>query len=279
MKQPHLPRRVRAAVRRGRLGELRRVHDPRHHAYVWIALLGVAAVALAVAGVDYRGSGQPLQGWIALGLATGYTLAVLLIIWRVVLRGRVVYLLEGGLVVSRPVETFPWDALESVSMAGLQRGRRGRTEWRFTVIAEDGRELVLGRELPDVAELGEVVVGEVAGRMLPVYRRAVEVGGAVSFGPFVVDRQGVSKDGDWIPWMSIQDVEIVNGLVHVRRSWDHDGGAGLAATVGAVPNAVAFAALCREVLGEADQLGDDLAQDANGFIARGRGRRSNNLGT
>lgn len=219
-------------------------------------MLGAAAAALAVAGLDYRRSAQPVQGWIALALAVGYLGAILVILWRVVLRGRVVYLLESGFVQVRPLEVFAWDDLVSVTMAGLRRARRGRTDWRFTVIAADGREAELGRELPDVAELGEIVVTEVTRRVLPWYVKAVQVGGAVSFGPFVVDREGVTKDGDRIPWVSVQGVVIENGMVQVRRAWDYDGGAGLAAAVGAVPNAVAFAALCEHVLawGDDDQI-------------------------
>jgi hypothetical protein len=52
--------------------------------------------------------------------------------------------------------------------------------------------------------------------------------------------------------VSVQEVLIENGLVRVRRAWDFHGGAGLAATVGAVPNAVAFEALCKQVLAWGD---------------------------
>lgn len=251
-RSPRLPRRVRAAARRARLGAPRHVHDPRRQACVWICLLAAAAVALAVAGLDYRDSGQPVQGWIALGLGAGYVAAILVIFWRGVLRGRVVYLLENGFVRVRPLEVFAWEDLVSVTMAGYRPARRGRTDWRFTVIAADGRETVLGRELPRVAQLGEIVIGEVTRRTLPWYVRAVRVGGAVAFGPFTVDREGVSKDGDRIRWVSVQEVVIENGLVHVRRAWDHDGAAGLAATVADVPNAVAFTALCRQLLARGD---------------------------
>jgi hypothetical protein len=247
MRRPHPPRRIRRAARQARLGRTVKVYDPRRQAYVWIGLVGVAGVALGVAGLDYRRSEQPVAGWATLGLSALYLTAVAWIAWRVVIRGRVVYLMEKGFVMGRPTETFAWDELVSVTMAGVRRVRRGRTEWRFTVVTSGGRETELSPGLPGVSELGELVIAEVTARVLPWYLRAVRTGGTVSFGPFLVDREGIAKDGDRIPWASVQDVVIENGVVQVLRSWDFTGGGGLAATVGAVPNAVAFTALCGKI--------------------------------
>ncbi|QFG21969.1 DUF6585 family protein [Actinomadura sp. WMMB 499] len=184
--------------------------------------LGTAAALL---GMFYAGA----AGWIAGrdGLWSGIRVADLH-------TGGVAVRVRGG------AAGYAWDELESVTVSGVQYGARVR--WRFAVVAADGRVLRFGDPLPDVRELGEAVAEEVAGRTVARHLEAVRTGEIVRVGPFAVDLDGVEKDGERLPWKSVQDVVIDNGLVSVTAP-----GATLAALAGQVPDALAFTALCAEV--------------------------------
>ena len=239
------PRRVLEQARRAHLGAPVRAFDTRPRALAWVLLLALAAGVLVLGGLAYRTSGRPVPGTIALALAAAYLAGALVILWKAVLRGRVVHLFENGFTVAagHTPEVYTWDELISVSMTGLRNTRRGAIRWRFTAIAGDGREVVFGGELPRLGEFGEVVTHEVTVRVVPWYLRAIGAGGTVSFGPFVVSREGIAKDGEAVPWTLARDVVIDNGMVLVWRADE----VALAATVGSVPNAVALAALCQEL--------------------------------
>jgi len=249
------PPRVLEEARRHHLGTPIRAYDARSRAFAWVLILIVATVVLVIGGLAYRDSGQPVAAVIAFALAAVYFCGACTIIWLAVVRGRVVHLFENGLAVRGPTPAvFTWDDLISVTVTGVQANRRGAARWRFTATADDGREIALGPDLPRLGELAEVVTTEVMVRVVPWYLRAVGAGGTVSFGPFTVSRDGIVKDGDLLPWQYVKDVTVDNGLVVVQRvraeaeSWGVPGSdVALAATVGSVPNAVALAALCREV--------------------------------
>jgi hypothetical protein len=116
--------------------------------------------------------------------------------------------------------------------------------WRFAVVRADGAEVEAGRGFPDVQDVVEAVSAAVTERVLPKYIARIDAGGTVRVGPFTVTREGITKDGEEVLWRHVAEVEIRNGMVHVNRV---DRAFGLTATVGVVPNVVAFAELARHV--------------------------------
>jgi hypothetical protein len=158
-------------------------------------------------------------------------------------RPRPVYLFEGGLV-RPPDEVYGWAELSSVVVAGVRPRRRGRTRWRITIATAAGRTARLDGELTDAERLGEVIVAEVARRVVPSYVTTIESGGAVELGPFTVSAKGVEKDAELVPWPAVREVGMSNGVVYVRRV---NRVTAIAATAARVPNAAAFIALCRHL--------------------------------
>jgi hypothetical protein len=211
-----------------------------------VALLGFAGAVLVPAGLAYLDSGRPQLGVPSLLLAAAYLGGAGWILSRAGLRGQGVYLYEHGFVrAANPLEVYAWDDLSAVTMAGLRRSSRGRTKWRFTVVDKDDREVTLSRETPDVGDLGQVVVAEVTRRLVPWYVSVIAEGGTVGLGPFTTGLPGIAKDGEMVPWTSISEVVVSNGVVYVRGTGGH---VVLAETVGQVPNALAFAAVCKQML-------------------------------
>ena len=269
MRDERFPPRVRRVARRSRLGAPVRAYDSRGRVFAWVALLGFAGAALVPAGLSYLDSGEPQLGVPSLLLAAAYLGGAGWILSQAGLRGRGVYLYEHGFVrTANPPEVYAWDDVSAVTMAGLRRSRRGRTKWRFTVVDKDDREVTLGGETPDVGDLGEVVVAEVTRRLVPWYVKVIAEGGTVELGPFTTCLPGIAKDGELVPWAHISEVVVSNGVVYVRDTGGH---VALAATVGQVPNALAFAAVCGQMLAWVDDSQYECRQASPG--------RSNNLDT
>ncbi|WUH98015.1 hypothetical protein OHR68_31615 [Spirillospora sp. NBC_00431] len=234
-----------------RLGALVRTFDGRaavRRTWAWVALLGLASVALVPAAIVYLRDRVWWVGVPALIVSMGYAGTVGWIAGhrRLRLRARTVALHTGGLKITGPggEAAYVWDELTSVTVSGVRDGPDERTRWSFTVLAEDGAVLRFGDDIPDVRVLGTAVAEEVTARIVPRHVAAVKAGETVRMGPFAVGLDGVEKDGERLPWPSVRDVEIDNGLVTVHA---HGGRADLLTVAAQMPDALAFTALCHQV--------------------------------
>ncbi|RFS83726.1 hypothetical protein D0T12_22195 [Actinomadura spongiicola] len=228
-----------------------RTYDGRaadRRTWLWLALLGVASLALVPAAIAALHGRVWWAGVPALVLSMGFAGGVGWIAGRGLprLRGRIVSLHTGGLVVDGPggEARYTWDELESVTVSGVRNTAAERTRWSFTIVVEDGTVLRLGDDVPDVRELGEAVAAEVTARLVPRHVAAVKAGETVRLGPFTVDLDGVEKEGERLPWDAVRDVDIDNGLVtaHARAPR-----ADLVAVAAQMPDALAFVVLCHQV--------------------------------
>jgi hypothetical protein len=234
-----------------RLGELRSVHDPRTvngRSRTWLVILGLPGLVLLPFAVRFVLHGFGWAAVLSVLLTAGYLGAAGRILVRDVLPGygRVLYLYENGLILvsGRGMDAFAWDAVEELRVSGVRIGAADTVSWRCGLLRADGTEAVLGPEFPGVHDVVEAVSEAVTDRLLPKYLSRVEAGGKVRFGPFAISRDGIEKDGDELPWPEVAEVEITNGMVLVNR---RDRLAGMTATAGEVPNAVAFSELARRV--------------------------------
>jgi hypothetical protein len=244
-----IPAPIHALATEERLGEPYTVHDPRRvnpKSRTWLVVLGLPGLVLLPFAVRFLLQGF---GW-ATALSVLLTAAYLGAAGRILVRdvlpgyGRMLYLYENGLILvaGRDVHAFPWDAVKEVRVSGARMGSAEAVSWRCALVREDDTEAVIGPEFPGVQEVVEVVSSAVTERLLPKYMSRIETGGTVRFGPFVISRDGVAKDGDEVAWPNVAGVQITNGMVYVNRL---DRPAGMTATAGEVPNAVAFSELAR----------------------------------
>jgi len=241
------PRPVLDLAESRRLGEPVRSFDARpefRRAVIWLALLAPPGVLLVLSALFYLVEGPRWMGVGGALLAAAYLSGLWWIVRDGALRGRgqAVFVFEDGLVRLAPRRTcvHRFDELRSVT-ATARPGRDGRPRWSFTVADGDG-EFVLSEVLPGVRELGEVIMAEIAQRELPRARAEFQAGRPVRFGPFTVDRTGVSKNGKTAPWEAIGQAGLGHGMVYVQRL---DTGTRLTAETGLVPNALVFVELCR----------------------------------
>jgi hypothetical protein len=234
-----------------RLGEPYSVHDPRSvnpKSRTWLVVLGLPGLVLLPFAVRFVLQGFGWASVLSVLLCAAYLGAAGRILIRDVLPGygRMLYLYENGLILvdGRNVDAFAWDAVRELRVSGARVGSTDVVSWRCALVREDGTEAVIGPEFPGVPGLVEAVSSQVTERLLPKYISRIEAGGTVRFGPFALSRDGVAKDGQEVAWPNVASVEISNGMVYVNRL---DRTAGMTATAGEVPNAVAFGELARYV--------------------------------
>jgi hypothetical protein len=227
------------------------VHDPRTvngRSTTWLVILGLPGLVLLPFTVRFVMNGFGWASVLSVPLTVGYLGAAGRILVRDVLPGygRMLYLYENGLILAtgRGTNAFPWDAIGELRVSGVRMGSADAVSWRCALVRDDGTEAVLGPEFPDVQVVVETVSAAVTERLLPKYIARIETGGTVRFGPFTISRDGIAKDGEEVPWAQVTEVDISNGMVHVNRQ---DRLAGMTATAGEVPNAVAFSELARHV--------------------------------
>jgi hypothetical protein len=234
-----------------RLGEPVSVHDPRTvkpRARTWLVVLGLPGLLLLPFTVRFLIHGFGWATVLSVLLTAGYLGAAGRILLRDVLPGygKVVYLYENGLIFAdrRDMKAFAWDAVKEMSVSGVRVGTSETVSWRCVLVRADGTEAVVGPEFPGAQDVVEAVSSAVTERLLPKYISRIETGGSVRFGPFTISREGITKDGEEVPWSHVASVEISNGMVYMNRL---DRTAGMTATAGEVPNAVAFSELARHV--------------------------------
>lgn len=234
-----------------RLGDLRSTHDPRtvnSRSRTWLVVLGLPGLVLLPFAVRFVIGGFGWAAVLSVLLTAVYLGAAGRILVRDVLPGygRVLYLYENGLVLATPRENlaFAWDAVSELRVSGIRMGSADAVSWRCALVRHDGAEAAMGPEFPGVQDVVETASAAVTERLLPKYISRIESGGTVRFGPFTISRDGIAKDGEAVRWTDVADVEIRNGMVHVNRD---DRMAGMTATAGEVPNAVAFSELARYI--------------------------------
>lgn len=231
------------------LGSPRGGHDPGTEpprARAWLVILAIPGLVVLPFTIVFVARGFGWLSVLGLLLTCGYLGAAgrVLVLHVLPYRGRGVHLYEHGLIVTGGdgPTAFAWDKVKELRASGVRKASRADVAWQFTLVRDDGREAALS--VPDAGELVETISAAVTRRMLPKYVARVEGGGSVRIGPFTIGRDGVAKDTERVPWPSVAQVVIDNGMVSVVRS---DQRAGLTATAGEVPNAVAFSGLVDHV--------------------------------
>jgi hypothetical protein len=234
-----------------RLGEPVSVHDPRTvnpRARTWLVVFGLPGLLLLPFTLRFLIHGFGWATVLSVLLTAGYLGAAGRILLRDVLPGygKVVYLYENGLIFADRGDTkaFAWDAVKEMRVSGVRAGSSETVSWRCVLVRADDTEAVVGPEFPGAQDVVETVSSAVTERLLPKYISRIEAGGSVRFGPFAISREGITKDGEEVPWPQVASVEISNGMVYMNRL---DRTAGMTATAAEVPNAVAFSELARHV--------------------------------
>jgi hypothetical protein len=177
-----------------------------------------------------------------------------------------VYLFEQGLVIDKrkQVQAFPWNQVAAVWQSITRTYRNGRyvgTTYTYTLRRVDGYQLKLNNLTKDIAELGPAMAQGITRELVPRALHAIRVGQTLAFASFSVNRQGIGKGREFLPWSQVQVVEVQQGRVTVKKagesrdSWTDK--------VAKIPNFLVFTLVAEEMLQQAsagrkpDQRGRD----------------------
>ena len=153
--------------------------------------------------------------WTAAGFAL-VALAGMISFWRS--RGLRVYLYERGLIYQRgrQEETLRWNQIIQIHTAAVRYGLSSIVWGGQTTLelhTDDHRLVRLNHALTDLSSLAETVKRNVYPNLLDEYRRLLNQGDAIHFGPFLVTLKGIQQDQRFIPWQNINQITLGRGLL------------------------------------------------------------------
>lgn len=113
-----------------------------------------------------------------------------------------------------------WDEVAEIwqNVTQTYRGNvRTNTTHIYKVRLTDGRKFVFNGQVDKIAGLGSALQQQCAAGMLPRAREAYQAGERVDFGPFSVSRAGIAKGRVTLPWEQVENVELRQGVLHIRK--------------------------------------------------------------
>ena len=177
----------------------------------------VVGVILEVVGLAGWGASVAIVGGIFLAPG-GFTLLDILVGGH----QRVLVFKDGlGHVRGNQVAAMRWDEVREVyrdirlyrtSYGGLSVSRH-----TYTLRSADGRTIRLTRHINEIEKLGSMLCQAITQAQLPRAVQTLNSGGALSFGPLSMSRQGIAVGRKLIPWSEIKGVRVINETVMVDR--------------------------------------------------------------
>jgi len=129
-----------------------------------------------------------------------------------------VYAFTNGLVRAKGSQNdvIRWDQVQAV-LQNITRGTYSGTTHNYTVRRGDGATFKFGSVLRNVANLGQTLQQEVARALLPRAIAAYNAGSALPFGSLSISVQGINNGSETVPWNQVQNVEVKQGFVLVKK--------------------------------------------------------------
>ena len=166
------------------------------------------------------------------------TLVGLISFWRS--RGLRVYLYDLGLVYQRgrQEETLRWDQIIQIHTAAVRYGLSSLVWGAQTTLelhTDDNRLIRLNHALTDLSSLAETIKRNVYPNLLEEYRRDLNQGNAINFGPLLLTLKGIQQGQLFIPWQDINQIILGRGLLLITPH-GHDQGTKMRIPAKQVPN-------------------------------------------
>jgi hypothetical protein len=176
--------------------------------------------AIAIVNSDPR---QRWVGFIIVGLIELFFVAGL-IAKGLPKRRPDVLLFTGGFAEVRDdqaVATCRWDEAVSFRELAIRQEVHGihvETSYNYWVGRRDGHTFGFGDWLEQVQALGDALRERLTPLLLARGRAAWQAGEALDFGPLRLDREWLSRGAERLPLRELEKVEVLNGVLHVRRA-------------------------------------------------------------
>jgi len=164
---------------------------------------------------------------------------------------RQIYLFQQGIVIEKKgqVEAFPWNQASEIQQSITRHYRNGRyvsTTYNYTLRRTDGYQIKLNNLTKDIAELGQAIAKGITQELVPRALYSIRAGQTLTFAPFSINQQGISSQGEFIPWQQVQEVNVNRGSVLIKKIgtksiWK-------TVQVAKIPNCLVFTIITEELL-------------------------------
>lgn len=237
---PAVPPDVQEAAAEHGLGDRPLIHRTEA-GQLWFAVGGTVFLAAVTLGLYFGPASS--GGWETLlalgaGIATLYGLAAT--VRRLLVARSVLYLFDHGLVYARgsAMTVFPWRDTE-IRRSVVKQQDASKPDFRYWV-QRPGATTANLRPGLGLDEFGPEMERRLTADRMPADLDAVAAGGRLTYGPFTVDRAGLTTPRGPIAWAQVRAVELQQGAVHV---WQLDGRRSQSVDVAKVPNVFVFLTL------------------------------------
>jgi hypothetical protein len=160
-----------------------------------------------------------------------------------------IHLFQYGMVIENrnQVQAFPWHQVSEILQSVTRRYRYGSyvTIYLYTLRRADGYKMQLNNFTKNVAELGPIVAKGVTQVQVPRALSLLHAGQTLTFAPFSINLQGISRQQEFLPWTQIQTVSVKKGYVKIKkigtsRNWAN-------VPVAKIPNFLVFTVIADEM--------------------------------
>jgi hypothetical protein len=226
---PAVPPDIDLLARQHGLGSLRAVYEANKRTRLLVAsgVLALIFVAIGV-GTLFSSATPPSQRYPIGAVLIGIPLALFLVVlvnspvFSSKTRTRRFYLFEHGYVQvgRRGTDARSFGSVMSIYQSIVQtrvNGINSGTNYTYRLAFADGATAKLTTWTANMAQLGPVLMREVAQAQVPRIAAALDAGKPVSFGPFDITRDGLITGGRITPWSSIPAVSLERGFLRVSQ--------------------------------------------------------------
>lgn len=119
------------------------------------------------------------------------------------------------------MDAYRWDQITTVYQSIVRSSYNGvsaGTKYLYTITRADGKTVKLTQAFQDIGQLGRDISVRVSEAQLPGVRAALAQGQKLWFGDVFVDSVSVGTQRKSVPWSSVSDVQIRNGLISLVQT-------------------------------------------------------------
>ncbi|NDJ55306.1 MAG: hypothetical protein GYB68_19720 [Chloroflexi bacterium] len=219
-----------------------------------LGLIGGGLFTLLSLGVAFDDLGAGVFGLVCFGGLSLICLVGLIgmIVWATRTKVRTVSIHPEGIVdISGQKEVvLRWEDVKEMYYAVTQHKSYGVNTYRshsYTVVSYAGDKLVYGNGFSDIEKIGEALASRITATLLPKIIERIQSGETVAFGKLGMNRQGIVKGSQTVPWDEIEEVKLRQGFISIRKQGKWFNWTGIA--VSNTPNVFVFLSLADRMVG------------------------------
>lgn len=217
-----------ALARRGNLGKVIRFETANFGRGKWIfsaVLLLVVGTLMVIIAVESVGN---VAVMVVPSIGAAILLWLLVGVVKALIQGRTQSLgiYEGGFIHQHgtgPASVVPWSDVHAITRSATTMVVNGQERHTYVLVVIDGEhgQTRLTEQFANLLDLSELLETRICESLLPGTVALLHDGAAVEFGPLVVDRSGISREMDRLPWSKVARLYQLDGKMTIVQRPDN----------------------------------------------------------